>query len=296
MDVGIILPQGWTGEYDGWDAQRAWRRTVELAAEAERLGFESIWLFDHFHTVPRPAEEITFESFASLAALAALTSRVRLGQLVTCAGYRNPAVVAKTISMIDVVAGGRVDFGVGAGWKQDEWRAYGFGFPSLRERQQRLADALEIASAMFARPRASYSGATASIQDAINVPQPVQRPRIPIVVGGNGRDVTWRLAARHGDELNLDNVSAPEMPDAMRVIRERCVEIGRDPATLRVSVHIWWETLERTDAARLLAAYREAGVSRVMALIRRAATDDDALSAFRERAVAAGATVGAPVG
>ena len=99
MKIGAIIPQGWTGEYDGRDALDAWRRTTQVARQADRLGFESIWLFDHFHTVPRPTDEITFESFTSLAALAALTDRVRLGHIVTCTAFRNPALTAKMISM-----------------------------------------------------------------------------------------------------------------------------------------------------------------------------------------------------
>ena len=295
MDVGVIVPQGWTGEYDGWDARRAWRRTEELAREADELGFESIWLFDHFHTVPKPTEDITFEAFTSLTALAGVTSRVRLGHMVSCAGYRNPAYVAKALSTLDVISDGRVDFGVGAGWKEDEWRAYGYGYPSLRERQQRLADALEIAGRMFTSPRSTFDGATARVADAINIPQPLQKPRIPIVVGGNGREVTWRLAAKHADELNLDNVPPGEIVEAMAVIADRCSEIDRDPASLRVSVHIWWQALEEGDPVELMTAYREAGVHRVMSLVRRAADDDDALRRFRDDARAAGATVGAPV-
>ena len=96
MKVGVIVPQGWQGEYDGWDSVDAWRRTVAVAHQAERLGFESIWLFDHFHTIPRPTDEITFESFTALSALAGLTSRVRLGHVVICTGFRNPALTAKT--------------------------------------------------------------------------------------------------------------------------------------------------------------------------------------------------------
>jgi F420-dependent oxidoreductase-like protein len=290
MDVGVIVPQGWTGEYDGWDTRAAWARTLELADQAEKLGFESIWLFDHFHTTPEPTEEITFESFTALGALAERTSRVRLGHLVSCAGYRNPALAAKMITTLDVVSGGRMDFALGAGWKRDEWLAYGYGFPSLHDRQARLRDALEIATRMLRGPRASYSGETAWIDDAINVPQPVQQPTVPIIVGGNGRDVTWRLAATYADELNLDNVPPDEMPDAMRVIRERCEEIDRDPATLRVSVHIWWEALEAGDPRPLLERYRDAGVARVMALVRSSARDDAALPAFRDAALDAGAT------
>jgi F420-dependent oxidoreductase-like protein len=293
MDVGVVLPQGWTGEYKGWDPADAWARTVDLAREADTLGFESIWLFDHFHTTPRPTEEITFESFAALSALAPLTRRVRLGHLVTCAGYRNPALVAKAISTMDVLSGGRMVFGVGAGWKEDEWRAYGYGFPSLRERQKRLADALAIARAMFGSPVASHAGSTAQVEDAINVPQPVQRPRVPIMVGGNGRDVTWRLAARYADELNLDNVPPAEMADAMAVIADRCREIDREPASLAVSVHIWWESLDAADPVALLRAYREAGVARVMALVRASTTDEEALRRFRDQAQGAAATIAA---
>ena len=287
MDVGVVLPQGWTGEYDGWPADRAWRRTVALAEEAETLGFESIWLFDHFHTVPEPTEEITFESFTALAVLAARTERVRLGHLVSCAGYRNPALVAKMISTLDVAAEGRVDFGVGAGWKRDEWTAYGYGFPSLRWRQQRLEDALAIATRMFEEPRASYRGPTADVDGAINVPRPPSRP--PIMVGGNGRDVTWRLAARYADELNLDNVPPSEIEGAKSVIAQRCEEVGRDPGTMRLSVHIWWEALENADPEALLRAYAAAGVDRIMALVRSASTDHGALQRFRDQARAAGA-------
>ena len=161
MKIGAIVPQGWTGEYDGWDALDAWRRTTEVARQADRLGFESIWLFDHFHTVPRPTDEITFESFTSLAALAALTDRVRLGHIVTCTAFRNPALTAKMISTMDSISGGRMELGIGAGWKRDEWLAYGYGFPETRERLARLGDDLGVITAMLAGDKdqhATYDG------------------------------------------------------------------------------------------------------------------------------------------
>jgi len=133
--VGIIVPQGWTGEYDGWDPSRAWARSVAVAHEAEALGFDSLWLFDHVQTEPVPTDEITFEAFVSLAALAVETARVRLGHLVLCAGYRNPALVAKMISTLDVVSGGRAELALGAGWKQEEYEAYGWGLNWTRGRK-----------------------------------------------------------------------------------------------------------------------------------------------------------------
>ena len=232
MKVGVIVPQGWTGEYDGWDAAAAWARSVELAGKAERLGFESLWVFDHFHTVPRPTDEITFESMTMLAALAAHTSRVRLGQIVICTAFRNPALTAKMISTLDTISGGRMELGIGAGWKRDEWLAYGYGFPDTKARLATLRDHLEVITRMLAGDRhehATWSGEHASVADARNIPKPIQRPRVPIMVGGNGPEVTWRLAARFADELNVDGMTPDEVAAALPVIRSRCEEIGRDP-------------------------------------------------------------------
>ncbi len=293
MRIGVIVPQGWIGEYDGWEPLAAWSRTTEVALLAERLGFESIWLFDHFHTVPRPTDEITFESFTSLSALAALTRRVRIGHIVICTAFRNPALTAKMISTMDVISGGRMELGIGAGWKQDEWLAYGYGFPETAERLARLGDDLEVIVRMLAGDKhdhATYEGRFSGVRDAINVPKPVQQPRVPIMVGGNGPNVTWRLAARHADELNLDGMLPKEVLEARPVIDSRCEEIDRDPATLARSVHIWSELLPAPGQARvdLLAGYREAGVDRVMTIVRSSVTDDEALEALARDARAAG--------
>jgi len=297
MRVGIIVPQGWTGEYDGWDPARAWARTVAVAHEAEALGFDSIWLFDHVQTEPVPTDEITFEAFTGLAALAAETARVRLGHLVLCAGYRNPALVAKMIATLDVISGGRAELGLGAGWKEDEFTAYGFGFPPLRERMALLEDSLEIVTRMLGGGRATYQGSQASVQDAINVPRGLQSPRIPILVGGNGPNRTWRLAARYADELNLDWFSPEEIVENRPVIASRCEEIGRDPATLRLSVNIGRPMSEPEGAPRIdmLARYREAGVDRVMTLISKSADDPEALARFADDCRAAGCSLEAVV-
>jgi F420-dependent oxidoreductase-like protein len=288
--VGIIVPQGWTGEYDGWDPAAAWARTVAVAHEAEGLGFDSLWMFDHVQTEPVPTDEITFEAFVGLSALAAETARVRLGHLVLCSGYRNPALVAKMISTLDVVSGGRAELGLGAGWKEDEYVAYGFGFPPLRERMALLEDTLEITSRMLAPGRSTYVGAGASVLDAINVPRGLQQPRIPILVGGNGPNRTWRLAARFADELNLDWFTPEEVVEQRPVIASRCEEIGRDPSTLRVSVNIGRPQSAVEGAVRidLLRRYVDAGMDRVMTLVKACADDDGALERFAEDCVAAG--------
>lgn len=290
MKIGIITPQGWTGEFDGWDPQKAWSRTRDVCRQAEALGFESVWVFDHFHTVPRPTEEITFESFTTLAALAASTMRVRLGHVVVCTRFRNPALTAKMMSTMDVLSDGRMELGIGAGWKRDEWLAYGYGYPETSERLAILADHLEIITRMLGPGRATYAGRHASVEDAINVPKPVQSP-LPIMVGGNGPKVTWRLAARFANELNVDGMPPQDVRAALPVIRARCEEIDRDPATLAVSAHVWWEVwpADRSERMDLLNQFRELGLSRIITLVRAAAENDDALAEFAEDCRAAGA-------
>jgi F420-dependent oxidoreductase-like protein len=295
MKVGIIVPQGWTGEFKGWSAVDAWARTRGVAHHAEALGFESIWLFDHFHTVPRPTLEITFEAFTSLSALAATTRRVKLGHVVLCAAYRNPALTMKMISTLDVISGGRAELGLGAGWKRDEWLAYGYGFPEAPERLAILRDQLQIANAMMTEDYATFDGEHHHIARAINRPQPVQSPRIPIMVGGNGPNVTWRLAARFADELNVDGMSVAEVAEALPIIHRRCEEIGRDPASLTVSVHVWWESLSEAGPRRaeLIAGYRDLGISRVIGLVRESADSDDALELLAEDVRKGGAELAA---
>ena len=290
MKIGVVVPQGWTGEYSGFTPDQAWARTVAVAAHAERLGFESIWLFDHFHTVPEPTDELTFESFTALSALAALTSRVRLGHVVICSGYRNPALVAKMAGTLDVISGGRFEIGIGAGWKADEWRAYGYGFPPIGERLAHLDETVQVLDRMLRPGHADFRGRFITVADAINLPKGLQSPRIPIMVGGNGPNVTWRIAARQADELNLDGLSPDETRAALPVIASRCEEVDRDPATLRISIHVNWADAARAGERRreMLAAYRDLGVARVMVFQRRAAKGDEALESLAEDVRAVG--------
>ncbi|MBF6604992.1 MAG: TIGR03560 family F420-dependent LLM class oxidoreductase [Chloroflexi bacterium] len=290
MRLGVVIPQGWVGEFHGTTPGNAWARVLEVAERAERLGFDSLWTFDHFQTFSQPSDELTFESFVALSALASVTSRVRLGHLVLSAGFRNPALVAKMIATLDVASSGRAELGIGAGWKEDEWRAYGYEFPPLAERLEVLGDQLEVVTRMLGPGRATYHGAHAGVVDAINLPKGIQEPRVPVMVGGNGPKVTWRLAARYADELNLDSLTPDEVAGALPVIRARCEEIGRDPGSLRVSVHAWWEYVPEAGPARaeMLARYAALGLSRAMLLVPGSATDPDALDALARDAGDAG--------
>jgi alkanesulfonate monooxygenase SsuD/methylene tetrahydromethanopterin reductase-like flavin-dependent oxidoreductase (luciferase family) len=187
-----------------------------------------------------------------------------------------------------------MELGIGAGWKEDEWRAYGYGFPTAGERLAALEDQLEIVSRMMGSGRATFSGRHAEVIGAINVPKPLQRPRVPIMVGGNGPNVTWRLAARYADGLNLDGLTPDEVSEAIPVIAERCREIGRDPATLSVSAHLRSEQLDSEGSARvgLLEAYAAIGVDRVTGMIRAAARSAEALESFAADCRVAGVDLG----
>jgi len=290
MQVGVLVPQGWKHEYDGWDPAQAWTRSLELARQAEALGFESEWVFDHFHTVPDTTDEITFESFTTLTAVAMVTSRVRVGHMVICAGFRNPALVAKLASTIDVASAGRLEVGIGGGWKGDEWLAYGYGFPPTRDRLAALGDALEVITRMLEPGRATYEGRFASVHEAVNVPKGIQSPHPPIIVGGNGRDVTWRLAARFADELNLVFMSPEEIEDARPIIGARCEEAGRDPATLRLSVYASDEDMREPGAERIdmIGRYARVGLDRLVAFPTRWSPTTDAQARFAEDCRAAG--------
>ena len=295
MQVGLMSPQGWKGEYDGWQPADAWTRTVELAKQAEALGFESLWVFDHFHTVPRPTEEITFESFSVLSALAMATDRVRLGHMVVCTGFRNTALTAKLSSTVDVISGGRFELGIGAGWMEHEWRAYGYGFPTIGERMAAFGDHLAIITAMFEPGIASYEGEYAHVRGAINVPRGIQTPRIPIIVGGNGKRVTAGYAIRFADELNLVFLGPDEIAERMVAVRARCEAEGRDPATLRFSLYSRDEEMREAGQERvdLLGRFAAIGLDRIICFPTRWSPTAEAQAAFAEDCIAAGLTLSA---
>src|ERR1700680_4532500 len=145
MKFGLIVPQGWRMDLVGIsDPVEPAETMTRVAQEADALGFDSIWLYDHFHTVPTPTQEMTFECWTSTAALARDTKRVRIGQLVTCNGYRNPALLAKMASTVDTMSHGRLDFGIGAGWYEHEYRAYGYDYPDGPTRLKQLPAAVQI--------------------------------------------------------------------------------------------------------------------------------------------------------
>lgn len=235
MKYGLFVPQGWRLDLVGVAPERQWQAMRDLARHADDTGWESVWVYDHFHTVPVPTDEACHEAWTLMAALAAVTTRVRLGQMCTCTSYRNPAYLAKVAATVDVVSGGRVDMGIGAGWYEHEWRAYGYGFPGAGERIARLDEGVQIMSQMWTTGRATLDGRHYQVDGAICAPRPLQgttrpgsaRNGIPTWVAGGGERKTLRIAAQHADATNFDGT--PEgFARKSEVLAGHCREIGRD--------------------------------------------------------------------
>ena len=292
MKIGLITPQGWKMEYEGWDPAAAWANTVELAKQAEELGFESLWAFDHYTTVPEPEDEMTLESFTHLSAIAMATQNVRLGHMVICTAFRNPALTAKLASTIDVISNGRFEIGIGAGWKKDEWIAYGYGFPPIGERISTFEEHLEVISRMIAPGHATYEGERVHVIDAINEPRSIQQ-KIPLIVGGNGRKRTAGLAVKFADELNFVFLQPDEVAERMAEVRDMCEAAGRDPDTLRFSVYTLDEDYTDAGQARvdLMGAWLDTGIDRVVCFPTKFDPSLEAQSSFADDARAAGVTL-----
>jgi F420-dependent oxidoreductase-like protein len=201
---------------------------TRAAKEADQLGYDSIWLFDHFHTVPTPELETTFECFTALAGLARDTQHVKLGQMATCNGYRNPALLAKIGSTIDVMSHGRFILGFGAGWYEHEYRAYGYGFPDTRERMARFREATEIIHRMWTENYPTFSGKYYTIDKPINEPKGVQKPHPPLWLAGSGEKVTLKLVAQWGDGCNLRGDDPLVVRHKLDVLRQHCMTFHRN--------------------------------------------------------------------
>jgi F420-dependent oxidoreductase-like protein len=217
-------------------AQRTtWRDYLTALHAVEQLGFDSVWNFDHMLPFAGPADGACFETWTTLAAMAASTSRIRLGALVNGVLYRDPATLAKSAVMIDQISDGRLEFALGAAWAEREFHAYGLPFPPVAERMARLEEALDIVKALWTQPRTTYQGIYYAINDAPCEPRPVQQPMPPVMIGGTGRR-TLRIAARHATIWN--GVASPEAcVQAIQRLHACCAELGRDPGEIELSAH-----------------------------------------------------------
>ncbi|HSP10004.1 MAG TPA: LLM class F420-dependent oxidoreductase [Candidatus Dormibacteraeota bacterium] len=239
--------------YPGVPDDRLFQRVADNARAAEAAGFDLVTVMDHFYQIRGvgPETDPMLEAYPTLAALATQTSRVKLGTLVTGVVYRNPAVLAKTVTTLDVISGGRAIMGIGAAWNDSEAAGYGIEFPPIGQRMDRLDEALTIIKLMFTEDRPSFEGKHYRIERALNVPRPIQPGGPKILVGGGGEKRTLRLLARHGDIGHWFGGPLEDLKRKKGVFEQHCEVEGRDPSTvmLTIGMNIVLVTHEKDAAA-----------------------------------------------
>ena len=227
MRFGVFIPQGWRMDLHGIDPAEHWTVMSGLARRADAGSWDSLWVYDHFHTVPVPTEDATHEAWTLMSAFAAVTSRIRLGQMCTCMAYRNPAYLAKVAATVDHISAGRVEMGIGAGWYEQEWRAYGYGFPPARERLRALDEGVQIMKQAWQTGSATLQGKIYQVDGAMVRPLPVQPGGIPLWIAGGGEKVTLRIAAGYAQYTNFDG-RPEQFAEKSALLAEHCKAVGTD--------------------------------------------------------------------
>jgi len=256
---GTYVPQGWNGELAPWRDNPAaqWRVVVDTARAAEELGYDLLCTADHVVPAPVPTDAPVFECYTTLTALAAVTTRIRLGQMTTCAAYRNPALLAKMTANIDVISGGRLEWCIGAGWYETEYRAYGYDFEPPADRIARLAETVELVTALWSEPTVTVNGRFVRADEAHCEPKPLQQPLPPVWIAGSGPRRTLPVVARLADVSNFGGPPS-EFAATVAELGEHCEQVGRDLAEIE---HSWaGSCLIRDDEAEVRALYEQGTV------------------------------------
>jgi len=227
MRFGLFIPQGWRLDLVDIPTNTHWTVMRDLAAYADGSAFDSLWVYDHFHTVPMPTHEATHEAWSLMAAYAATTSRIKLGQMCTAMSYRNPVYLAKVAATADIISGGRVQMGIGGGWYEHEWRAYGYGFPSAGERLARLDEGVQIMRDAWRDGEVTFEGKHYQVNGAIVEPKPLQEGGIPMWIAGGGEKVTLRIAAKYAQYTNFTSDPAA-FAHKSQVLADHCRAVGTD--------------------------------------------------------------------
>ncbi len=236
MKIGVFVPQGWRMDLNGIEQENQWNTILNSANRIEELNFESIWVYDHFHTVPLPTQDPTYECWTLMSALSQTTSKVRLGQMCTCNSYRNPAYLTKVASNIDVMSGGRLEYAIGAGWYDHEYKAYGYEYPTAGIRLKMLEESLQIYKLMTTEDTPIFNGEYYQIDGAINQPKPIQKPYPPLWVCGGGEKVTLKLLAKYGDYGNWD-VDVDGFRNKSQILKKHCEEQNRNYDEIGRTLH-----------------------------------------------------------
>ena len=251
IKVGIQIPNF---TFPDTEPEDLFEKVCAIAVAAEDAGADTVMVMDHFYQLPLlgPPDAEMFEAYTLLGAIAARTTRVKLGTLVTGVTYRNPAILAKIVTTLDVISGGRAFLGIGAAWHDVEHNALGVDFPPVKERFERLEEALEICRAMFRGERPTIEGKHYQVRDAINSPAPLTPGGPPIMIGGQGEKKTLRLMAQHAEMANFTS-GFDELPHKLDVLRKHCADVGRDFDTINktpLCSVVVGETMEEAVALR----------------------------------------------
>lgn len=314
VQFGTFVPQGWRLDLiEIADPVEKYEAMTRVARAVDALPvYDSIWVYDHFHTVPRIEQETVFEAWTITAALTRDTKRVNVGQMVTCLGYRNPALTAKMASTVDVMSNGRLYYGIGAGWYEHEWKAYGYGFPETRDRMRAFREATQIMVKMWTEETPSFEGEYYHIRGPINEPRGVRKPYPSLWIGGGGEQVTLKLVAQYGNASNFGG-SPDEFRKKADILRGHCETVGRnydeiikstnanivflrpgvdvEEATREVRATYNWSVEEMQRQAMVgepaqiverLAALKEAGANYFITYFPRIAYDHEPLQIFAE--------------
>jgi len=236
VHIGLTLPQGWLDEFPSNDPHKQFLFSKNTALRAEKLGFEAAYVYDHL--IPYPGDNRNgsfFEAYTLLSAVAGITSKIRIGQVVTCNSYRHPSLLAKITSTLDAISNGRLEFGIGAGWFEYEYNSYGFKFDKPITRIEQLDESLTIIKKMWQNEKSSFQGKQYSIKNAICNPKPIQKPHPPIMVGGSGRKLI-NVVAKHATRYNHP-FGTPEILEAkIALLKNSCKSIKRDFEEIEKSV------------------------------------------------------------
>jgi F420-dependent oxidoreductase-like protein len=227
MRFGLFIPQGWRLDLVEISPDRQWAVMRDLAAYADGGAWDSLWVYDHFHTVPVPTDEATHEAWSLMSAYAAVTSRIKLGQMCTAMGYRNPVYLAKVAATADIISGGRVQMGIGGGWYQHEWEAYGYGFPSAGVRLGMLDEGVQIMRDAWRDGRVTFSGKHYQVDGAIVAPKPLQDGGLPLWIAGGGEKVTLKIAAKYAQYTNFTSEPGG-FAHKSQVLADHCRNVGTD--------------------------------------------------------------------
>ncbi|MCF6388459.1 LLM class F420-dependent oxidoreductase [Mycobacterium sp. MBM] len=281
MRFGLFIPQGWRLDLVDIPTDKHWSVMRDLARYADNSTWDSVWVYDHFHTVPVPTDEATHEAWTLMSAFAATTERVKLGQMCTAMSYRNPAYLAKVAATVDVISAGRTQMGIGGGWYEHEWRAYGYGFPSAGERLGRLDEGVQIMRDAWRNGRVTFDGKHYQVHDAIVAPTPPQQGGLPLWIAGGGEKVTLRIAAKYAQYTNFSSVPA-EFERKSQILAGHCGEVGTDYDAIVRSANVNSVIAEsETEVKDRLRAIRgrqipKAGEDAVDAMLSNVASPDSA--------------------